>query len=730
MIKKILLYSTTVLVIVALVVLAVVLWPKSPTLTINAGVVSDFMVDGKSVGSGLTAIIKDAKPGRHIIEARPKENIPFMTSDKQRVDIAPGKSETIELVNISIVEFTSKPDKATIIVSSLDGDLNIGKTPLKTKLPFGQYEVTMRLPGFPEYTKAFLSSGTEELSITTDFDSLAMDQAGSRKLTYNLIVSKLRQGSALKVDNTEYKAGEQVLLPSGFHDVCIFSEGRQVICTQVMFPSVGKPVEISWPESIDYPCIYFGKDLYTLPNDARYATVTQDGSSLVYATGHSQIDCIDLATGQERWVEKIDRAFNLRPVIMNGSDANYIYGMAGVPSDVKATPFSIEIKSGQEKDVSLMFSGSSLPMSTTGYKSGNLQCYANVWSTIVTGEGYVSAIEAVVVNGAQTQRYIRPLESNEKAMFLGVSASATQDGHPIFVFSYTKEGKSKLLVLDPTLAVPYRQVEFKEKNKEKFTMIMEAPKPEEKLLGWKVLDSPIDAEGVCYDGGFDTGNAFIIFSRYSVASITYPNGNVKWSRYIDKVRKVAPTISQAKGRSVLIITYPTSPFEYRLDIKTGEVLEKRSKPLVAEEAISGTPCPGGSFVLSGNVAISGVKLDESGRYKPTWKRTFNDGLLLASPWGPVHINSGKVQVLGTHMLSPVLEFSLPGLGTPKNGSVFGDKYNLAIYTESKIWIVDRDGFIKGYFTGISRLSPLESSGHKALLAEIDGRKVVIPWPRN
>lgn len=729
-IKKALLYSTFVLVAVGIVLLVVAIWPSSPTLTINAGVDSEFILDGKSIGSGLTAVIKDVKPGKHIIEAKPKENIPFIISDKQRVDIAPGKSETIELVNISMVEFTSKPEKATIIVSSLDGDLNIGKTPLRTKLPYGQYEVTMRLPGFPEYSKSFLSSGAEELSISADFDALAMDQPGSRKLMHNLFVSKLRQGSTLKVDNTEYKAGDQVLLPSGFHEVCVFSDGYQIICTQVMFPSVGKPVEISWPDSIDYPCIYFGKDLYTLPNDARYATVTQDGSSLVYATGHSQIDCIDLSTGQERWVEKIDRAFTLRPVIMNGSDANYIYGMAGVPSDIKSTPFCIEVKTGQEKDISLMFSGSVLPMSTTGYKSGNLQCYANVWSTILTGEGVVRAIEAVVVDGPQTKRYIRPLESNERAMFLGVSTSATKDGHPIFVFSYSKDGKNRLLMLDPMLAVPYKQVEYKEKNKEKFSKIMEAPKPEEALQGWLELNSPIDAEGVCFDGGFDTGNAFIVYSKYSVASINYPSGTVKWSRYIDKIRKVVPTISQAKGMNVVIIAYPSSPFEYRLDIKTGKVLEKRSKPLVPEEAISGEYCPGGSFVLPGNVAISGVKMDETGKYKPTWKRSFNVGLLLASPWGPVHINSGNVQVLGSHMLSPVLSFSLPGLGTPKNGSVFGDKNNLAIYTDSKIWIVDRDGFLKGYFTGIDRLSPLESSGHKALLAEIDGRKVVIPWPRN
>jgi hypothetical protein len=688
------------------------------------------LVDGKLVGTGLTAIVKDIKPGRHEVAAKPKENVPFLVVDQQRVDIAPGKSETIELVNISMVEFSSNPDKATIIVSSLDGDLNIGQTPLKTKLPFGQYEVTMRLPGFPEFSKSFLSSGAEDVTISADFDALAMDKPGSRKLTYNLYVSKLRQGATLKVDNTDYKAGSQVLIPSGFHDVCIINDGIQIICTKVMFPSVGKPVEISWPDSIDYPCIYFGKDLYTLPNDARYVTVTQDGSSLVYATGHSQIECIDLTTGQERWVEKIDRAFNLRPVIMNGSDANYIYGMAGVPSDVRATPFCIEVKTGQEKDISGNFSGSSLPVSVTGYKSGNLQCYANVWSTVITGEGVKSAIEAVVVEGALTNRFIRPLESDENAQFLGVSSSATNDGKAIFIFNYTKKGINKLLVLDPAKAVPYKQVEYKEKNKEKYTKIMEEPKPEDKTKGWIELNSPIDAQGVCYDGGFETGKAFIIFSKYTVASINYPNGTIKWSRYIDKIRKTTPTISQAKGKNVVIMTFPTSPFEYRLDVKTGEILEKRTKPLVPEETINGIFCPGGSFVLPGNVAISGVKLGDDGKFKPTWEKKFKEGQLFPSPWGPVLINAGRVDILGSHMLSTVLTFSLPGLGTPKTGSVFGDKSNLAIYADSRIWIIDRDGYIKGYFTGIDNLTPLESSGQKALLAVIDGRKVVIPWPKN
>lgn len=730
LIKKILVFTGLVALGILLILIIIAVWPNKPSLVINAGVESDFQVDGKSVGSGTKIILNDIKPGRHEIVAIPKEKIPFMASDRQRVDIAPGKSENIELVNISNVEFSSQPGKASIIVSSLDGDLNLGRTPLKTKLPYGQYEVTMRLPGFPEYNKSFLSSGAEDLKISTDFDTLALEQPGSRKLTYNLFVTRLREGATLKVDNVEYKAGAQALLPSGFHNVCMFSDGYQIICTQVMFPSVGKPVEISWPDSIDYPCMYFGKDLYTLPGDARSTTVSQDGSSLIYATGNSQIDCIDLATGQESWTEKIDRAFNLRPVIMSGTDANYIYGMAGVPSDVKSTPFCIEIKSGTEKDVSSNFSGSTLPMSSNGYKAGQWQCYANVWSTIVNGEGVVSAIEATVVKGAETFRYIKELDSNESASFLGVSTSATSDNHPIFIFNYNKDKDSNLLILDPTIAVPYKQVEYKEWNKEKFTKIMEAPKPEDRDKGWITVKSPFQASGACFDGGFDTGKAFIIYSNYTVASISYPDGKMKWSRYIDKIRKIAPSISQAKGKNVVILSYPSSPFEYRLDVKTGEILEKRSRALIPEEAIPGTACPGGSFVISSNTAVSGVKIDDNGKYKYTWKRTFDNGLLLPSTWGPVYINNGKVDVLGSHMLSPVLTFNLPGLGSPAKGSVYGDKYNLAIYVDSKIWIVDRDGIIKGFFTGIDRLSPLESSGHKALLAEIDGRKVVIPWPRN
>ncbi len=730
LVKKILVYISFATLLVLLAMIIVTVWPSKPSLTIKAGVESEFVVDGKQIGSGTMVGLANIEVGRHEIVAIPKEKIPFMTKDTQRVDIAPGKSETIELVSISSVEFKSKPDKASIIISSLDGDLNLGKTPLKTKLPYGQYEVTMRLPGFPEYSRSFLSSGAEDLVVSTDFDSLALDQPGSRKLTYNLLVTKLREGAMLKVDGKEYNAGDQVLLPSGFHNVCMFSYGYQILCTQVMFPSVGKPVEISWPDSIDYPCMYFGKDLYTLPNDARYTTVTQDGSSLVYATGQSQIDCIDLITGQESWVEKVDRAFNLRPVIMSGTDANYIYGMAGVPSDVKSTPFCLEVKSGSEKDISTTFSGSVLPMSATSYKSGQWQCYANVWSTIVNGEGYVKAIEAVVVKGAETSRYIKELESDESASFLGVSMSATTDNHPIFIFSYKNAGNSKLLILDPTIAVPYKQVEYKEWNKEKFTMLMEPPKPEDRDKGWIFLNSPFETNGACYDGGFDTGNAFIVYSDFTVASISYPDGRLKWSRYIDKVRKTSPSISQAKGKNVVILSYPSSPFEYRLDVKTGEILERRTRALIPEEAILGTACPGGSFIISNNTVVSGVKMDENGKFKPTWKRTFKEGLLLASPWGPVYINKGKIDVLGSHMLSPVLSFNLPGLGLPNTGSVYGDKYNLAIYVDSRVWIVDRDGLIKGYFTGIDKLSPLESSGHKALLAEIDDKKVVIPWPKN
>jgi hypothetical protein len=729
-IKKILVIAASVAVATTAVTLAIVLWPSSPSLVIKLGMPSDVKLDGTNIGSGTEIVVEDIEPGRHTIEAIPKDKIPFLEKDVQKVDIASSKKEIIEMINVTEISFESEPLQATIILSSIDGDLKLGKTPLKTKLPYGQYEVVMRLPGFPEYSKSFLSSGAESIIISSDFNKLALEQPGSKKLSNNLIVSSLRAGAFLTVDGNDYPSGTKAFLESGFHNVCIGYGSTQVICTQVMFPSVGKPVEISWPESISYPCMYFGKDLFILPNDARNVSVSQDGSSLVYATGFSDIDCVDLITGQKTWSEKIDRAYDQRPVIMYGTDANYVYGVAGVPSDVRTTSFCVELKSGNELDVCQKYSGSVLPLASQGYKAGDWTCYANVWSENTYGQRNVSAIEAVTVKNLETQRFIRQLESNESASFLGVSTSATKDRHPLFVFSYRKGSGSSILILDPSVAVPWKQVEYKEWNKEKFTQILEKPKTEDLDKGWMVISTSINPVGVCYDGGFDTGNAIVIYSDYTVASISYPEGKLKWSRYVDKDRNTEPIISQAKGKNVVILSFPTSPYEYRLDLKTGEQIERRVKPLTPEEAVNGQACPGGSFVLPDNTAISGLKMDSEGKFKATWKRSFKTGLLLSSPWGPVHIEKDKVEILGSHMLSPISSFILPGLGSPGSGKIFGDKRYLAIYTGSRFWIIDREGSIRGYFTGINRLDPLESSGHKALLAQINREKVVIPWPKN
>jgi hypothetical protein len=728
-VKKILLYAGITLLVACLALVTISVWPKSPTLVINLGISAKVKVDGKLVGQGIQVVLKGIEPGVHNIEAIPEEKIPFMEADVAKVDIAPGRSESIDMIGITDVAFDSQPGKATIILSSLEGDINLGKTPLKTKLPYGQYDVFMRLPGFPEYTKSFLSSG-DEILINTDFDKLAFQQPGARRLTSNLLVEKLRDGAVLKVDGKEYKAGDKALLSSGFHDVCMFSGESQIICTPVMFPSVGKPVEISWPETIDYPCLYFGKDLYTLPNDARYASVSGDGTSLLYVTGFTNIDCIDLPSGEKVWSEKIDRAFDLRPAIVCGADANYIYGMAGVPSDLKASPFSVELKTGSEMDITEKYAGSVLPFTSNGYKAGDWNCYGYVWSSTVYMQGLVSAIEAVTVKNLVTSRFIRKLDDGQTAKFLGVSTSATKDNHPIFLFEFSQNEKKGILILDPTIAVPYKQINQDEWNREKINLIMEEPKPEDKDKGWTVLSTSIDPVGACFDGGYSTGNCFIVYSDQTVAAISYPSGKLKWSRFVDKPRKSPPTISQAKGKNVVILTFPTSPFEYRLVLLTGEQIERRINPLTAEEAIGGQSCPGGTFVLQGNKAVSGVRLDKNGKFSPQWIRTFKDGLLLPSAWGPVYIKNNQVQVLGSHMLLPIIDFSLPGLGTPAVGKIFGDKRFLAIYSESRFWIIDRYGMVKGYFTGIDELSSLESSGQKALLADIDGRKVVIPWPQN
>lgn len=701
-------------------------WPTAPGLVIELGVDGELTMDGKPMGVGRVFSFPQLQIGKHIVVAKPSKPVFYITEQTERIDLQYGTKETVRMLEVASCTIDSKPQGAWVVMShQTDGDLLIGKTPVKTVIPYGYYEAILRLPGYPESRTSVLSSESSEIKHFVDFEKLALAEEKSSKLTENFIVSSLPPYAMVKIDDIEITSPGKLLLEGGYHKVCLFSGQMQVICTDVVLPTVGKPVVISWPDNITSPCLYFGEGLYPLPRDARNITVSPDGARLLFNTQAGYVNCVDLVTGKELWATKLDRAFNALPAMILGVDEEKVYGSAGIPPGLDwgdfggSTAFAINLETGSEINVDKLYSGSVLPMGPSRFQTGNSKFYGHVWrGPLQPNTSIPKGMEAVVVTGDDVKRFTHEVSYWDEADFLGVSVSAKKNS-PIFVYQTIQKGYGSgfvdVHVLDTQNAKP-----VKDGGKDE--------KPRYYEGNWINFSGPFPAKGVCFDEGFDTKGTFIMWNDHQIASVAYPSGKVVWKRYVDNVPAQPPAIVLAKGKPVILLNFAVLPFELQFDLHTGNQVVSRTKPQNPAEAIGGEACPGGVFVLPKGKVVSGIKSDQNGNFKPAWVKIYDNVLVKASPWGALVILNNTVTLLGSHELAPIMSFKLPGLGSPKEAKIFGSQNNLAIYVGTSCWIVDRYGMVKGYFANVSSLQALESNGHKALLATIGERQVVIPWP--
>jgi|GEM_PF-689202 len=740
------------LVIIVSVTLTWTIWrviPGPPRLVILLGVDGELTVDGVPQGLGREFLLPQLGAGRHDLIAKPSKPIPFITEQVERFDLQYGVNETIRLLQVAEVSFESKPPGASIILSSSEGDLSLGKTPIRSMIPVGHYDIALRIPGFPEYKTSLIAEEKAKAKITTDFEELALSQPGAKKLIENLIIGSFPPGVEVTLDKKSLEFQREYQFPSGFHRLCMFWDDIQVACTDVVLPAVGKPVIISWPLELSSPAILFARGVHALPIDARNFVVTQDGKTLLYNTEFGLVNAVDLSSGKLLWSEKIDEAFDYSPAIILGIDSEKVFGTAGIPpgSGKKAQPFAVKISDSNEKDIKSDYGGSSLPFTNTKFEYGKFKCFANVWEGPFRGTGTQRGIEAVIIEDGKVRRYAKSIDWMESVTFAGVSFGATGGKRPIFIFQTTKNvgwghGWVELLMLDPVepIEMTTEQEEAStEKPRVSKTSKLEEPDLEAFSKGtWISVKSPFVPKGVCFDGGFKTGNSIIIYDDHQIACVSYPNGKVIWRRYVEGHAVSAPTIIQAKGKDVVVLNFEKSPFELQLSLRGGEIVLLRKIPESPIEGTGGIATVGGCFVIGKDTVVSGVrriqtlipgtKGEYETKWQPTWRKVWNNALVISSPWGPLVIFNNTITVLGSHKLEPILKFSVPGIGTPKEAEVFGDNEFLAVKVGTLCWIFDRYGLIRGYLTGVQTLSHPSELSNKALIAKVGDRKVVIPWP--
>ncbi len=680
-------------------------WPTSPKLIVILGVEADLILDDIPQGQGTTFEFPNLAVGKHTLTAKPKITAPFLAEQTEHIELQFSEHEFVRMLQVSKLSVSSKPEGAVIqLTSSDEGIRSLGRTPIETVLPFGRYDGLFLVPGYPEAREQVLSSG-DDIALDLDFEALALSEGG-KKLNENLQIGSLPSGAIVSIDGKGYLAETKARLSAGFHKMCLYYNNEQVICSDVILPTVGEPLKLAWPSGIEYPCLYFGEGLYLLPKDARNIMVSQDGKKLLFNNLFGDVTAVDLETGQELWNSKIDQAFDFRPAMLLGSDSEKVFGTSGWPPDPESKTFALDIEKGVELDMKEQNGGSSLPFLPSKYQFGQTKCYAQIWEGPLWRSGMKRSIECVIERDGVFQRFTKEVEFGNAASFLGVSVAAKSKS-PVFVFQTVQvsgygSGSVYLLFLQPNNGSG-------EGN-------------------WIKVKAPFEALGVCFDGGFDTGGCVVLYGKNQAASVRYPSGELAWRYYFDETASIVPTIVEAKGRPVLMLNFRKPPFEVHLDLKTGEELLARKTPRTAEEAIDGEACPGGSFVIGNSKVVAGVKKDMRGDFMPTWTRVYTNKLVKASPWGPLIIENGVISLLGSHKLDAVLTFKLPGLGTPSDATILGDSEHLAILAGQAMWIVDRYGMVRGYFTGVNSLAPIESGGHKAMMVEIGNRKAVVPWP--
>jgi len=690
------------------------LWPSHPKIKIMLGTEGEVIFDGVNAGVGTEFVFEDLEAGLHTINAKPTTEIPFLLEEIEEINLQAGANETIELLSVCQLNITSTPPSARIILKSIDGDLNLGKTPLQTMIPTGHFEVNIRLPGYPEYRQSILTIDLEPIDVDVDLIQIALSEPGAKKLINNLNIGSIRPGASIIINDHEYKESGLHNIKPGIHKTTLRYNKINIITTEVVYPSVGVPVILSCPENISHPCLHFGEGLYEIPSDARDIILSADKRFLLFTTQYrwvyEYVNAVNLKTGKLSWSSDVNSAWDFRPVIVAGTDNAKVYGMSGVPPKYSAVPFTLDLEHGFEGS---KFSSdeSILPLMGHGIELGDKTIYAQVWTgCFFSSKEIQTGLEVLITGPNYEKRFLKLLKKKWTARFLGVSVSARKDSKPIFIFLASYKNKSHLLILDPALSSDSG----------------DEPKEEPE---WITVNIPFKPTGIIPDKGFNTGNGFVIYNENSTASISYKNKNVKWRRYLEPAPQTEPIFQMIKDKPVVLFSFSKSPFELQLDILTGKEVEKRTLPISAQEWYGSPPSIAGVFIR-GNTVFAGVHEDDNGGFIHRWSKDFPSGELISTRWGPVHIEDNNFTLLGSHKLESILTFSLPGFISSGDTQVFSTQNHLAIFDDGsgRCWVVDRDGLLKGYYIGISSLNQFGDIVGNALSATIGGKKLIIPWP--
>jgi hypothetical protein len=715
-------FSFTGIMLIAILIIVWSMWPSSPDVNVRLGTEGTLLVDGELVGVGEEFLLENLESGIHSLVAKPTTSIPFLDEDKLDLNLRLGGSETISMLSVSNLTIKSNPSSARVIMSSVNGDIMLGLTPIHTLIPLGQYEIKASLPGYPEYRQSVLVSGDTDLSVKIDLIKIALSRPGAKRLVNNLNISSLEADTSLMIKGETYTKPGLYAIEPGIHKLTLLQNQNVIITTEVVFPSIGKPVSISSPSDVAYPCLHFGVQIHRIPQDAVDLTVSQDKRILLYTTIHryvyKHVNAVDLTSGELIWVSDISSSWGKRPVIIGSTDGSMVYGMTGVPPLHNAKPFILDIKNGFEEAESI--DGESiLPRISEGEDTSVGRVYAHVWSGWFNGYSLKTSLEVLIDKEGDQIRYMHVLDDGWTAQYLGCISMEADGKRPLFIFSTSNRKSFGLVILDISRiseqSIHHTDNDVKEKPEENTS-------PE-----WVTIKPPFIPSGVVLDNGFNLNNGIIIYNENTLARIIYPAGKVRWKRYFNPPPNSTPILRSINNRDVLLLTYDLSPFEIQMDIITGEDINKRTQPSKASEWYGNSPCGDGVYIKN-NTVYTGIYVHADGSYTHQWERTFNDGALLPSLWGVLHVTDEKIDLLGSHGLESILTFSLPGFTIEENLNVISSQRHLVIHSGARLWIVDRDGLLKGYYPGVEGIERFDNQISSALFVTIADSRYILPWP--
>ncbi len=712
--RKYFFVSFSILILIVSVFLIIQIWPKKPEIKLILGTEGEVVFDGKSIGIGTEFTLRKLEKGLHTIVAKSTEKIPFLLEEVEEINIQPGVKTELKMLSVCELSINSNPPGARVMISSIDGELNLGKTPIDTKIQSGHFEVTVRLPGYPEYRKSILTVDLEPIDLNIDLEQQALSEPGAKRLINNLTIKSMMHGSSFIINGKNYTSPGSFAIDPGIHETTLIYGKNEIFKTEVVFPSVGKPVVLSCPANITNPSIHFSGNLHVIPQDARDISISNDDKFLFYSTPtryiYETVKSVDLETGETRWVVDVDSAWENRPIIIGGCSNTSVYGMAGVPPKFSASPFAIDIRHGVENQ-RFYSENSALPLSEKPIDHLSTPTYAGVWSGYYKTSKEVTGLEVLIKSQNEDERFLKILDKGWDAKYLGYSESAKDNSKPIFIFHVWKGNINRLLILDP---------------EKKLSDIELDKNPKEKNPEWVTIGISIQPDFLVSDSHKIPAKHFLICDSKNTYAITYPSGKVKWKRYFNIPTTEKPEFKIIKDKPVVLYTFDVNPFEVQLDVKTGKEVDRRENPITPQEFFNPDSNMMGIF-LKEDKLFSGVYEDPQGGFSYRWEKKVENGLAFLTECGGITISRGTFTVLASHGLEEILSFNVPGFDPTLPFDYISTPNHIALHSNNKCWVINQDGLIVGFYQDISKIEKANDSSTYAFLAVSKNQKLIIPW---